>query len=313
VRHRPKHWLEYLALRLAAALLRFAPWWLGQALLWLLARLAFSLLRFRRAETLRRIRQVFGPELPPAAQRRIAWLSLRNLFFNAFELMRADGYTAAWLRAHVENHDPCVETLRRLVTQYGGVVIALPHCGNWDLAGIAAHLAGIRIFSVAGLQRNRLVNDWINRQRRQGICIVERGSLALRQILRRLRQGEVFAILPDVRTRRPDLTIPFLGGQANLGRGMAQFARSAGVPILPVVVRRIGWSRHRFEALPPVYPDNALDKESDIRTMTMRVMSGLEAAIRGAPEQWFWYNKRWVLEPLSAGELSAEATPVGEQ
>ncbi len=305
VRHRPKHWLEYLALRLVAVLLRFAPRWLGQSLLWLLARLAFSLLRFRRRETLRRIRQVLGPGLPPAAQRRIAWLSLRNIFFNAFELMRAGGYTAAWMRAHVENHDPSMETLRRLAAQYGGVVIALPHCGNWDLAGIAAHLAGIRIFSVAGMQRNRLVNDWINHQRRQGIHIVERGSAALRQIVRRLRQGEVFAILPDVRTRRPDLTIPFLGGKANLGRGMAQFARAAGVPILPVVARRIGWGRHRFEVLPPVHSDNALDKESDIRTMTMRVMSGLESAIRSSPEQWFWYNKRWVLEPLSDVETPA--------
>lgn len=296
-----------------AAPLRFAPRWLGQSLLWLLARLAFSVLRFRRVETLRRIRQVFGPELPPAVCRRIAWISLRNVFFNAFELLRAGGYTAAWMRAHVENHDACMDALKRLAAQHGGVVIALPHCGNWDLAGIAAHLAGIRIFSVAGMQRNRLVNDWINRRRRQGVDIVERGSVALRQILRRLRQGEVFAILPDVRTRRPDLTVPFLGGQANLGRGMAQFARAAGVPILPVIVRRVGWGRHRFEALPPVHPDIALDKESDIRTMTMRVMSGIEAAIRSAPEQWFWYNKRWVLEPLTAGVGPGEAEPPWEQ
>jgi len=31
------------------------------------------------------------------------------------------------------------------------------------------------------------------------------------------------------------------------------------------------------------------------------VMRHLDAAIRAHPEQYFWFNKRWVLEPLPAG------------
>jgi lauroyl/myristoyl acyltransferase len=304
----PRHRIEYLALLAAAGLFRVLPHEAALALAWAGARLAFHVARFRRRETLRRIAAVFGTTLTPRQQRRVAWLSLRNLAFNLAELMRAGRFTPAWLERHVENYAPCMARLRELLARHGGLVVALPHLGNWDLAGVAVHQAGIPIFSVAGVQHNPLVNRWLNRQRGFGLHIIPRGSSALRQVVRRLRGGEVFAILPDVRTRRPDLEIPFLGATANLGRGMAQFARVGRVPVLPVTVRRVGWFRHRFDLLEPLLPDPTADAHSDLRRITTCVMTQIEAMIRAAPGQWFWYNKRWVLEPLTAGE-SADVSP----
>lgn len=303
--NRFKHRLEYAGLRMAGGILACFPLPAALGLGWLLARAAFHLLRFRRKETLRRIGEVF-PQSTLRDRKRVAWLSLRNICFNAVELMRANRYTHDWMQRHIENHGDCMQYVRAQIEEHGGVVLAVPHLGNWDLAGLAVNLAGIRIFSVAGVQRNRLVNDWINRQRAQGIDILDRGSSALRQIVKRLRGGEAFAILPDVRTRHPDLRIPFLGSEANLGRGMAQFARAANVPILPFIVSRIGWQRHRFHNLPAIYPDIGLDKIADMRRMTLLVMRGIEEAIRADPGQWFWYNKRWVLEPLDEHKTTTD-------
>ncbi len=297
---RLKHWFEYVALLLFAGLLRILPYRVALAFGWLVARLAFHLVRFRRREAVRRIEAVFGDGFTPRQRRQIAWLSLRNLFFNMVELMRAAAFTPRWLERHVENYQPAMERVRQLVAEHGGVILALPHLGNWDLAGIATHHAGIKIFSVAGVQRNRLVNDWLNRQRGVGLDILPRGSAALRQVVKRLRNGQVFAILPDVRTRQPDLAIPFLGGTANLGRGMAQFARLAAVPILPVAVRRIGWARHRFDCYQACFIKHELESAAAVQSLTEAVMQQLEAAIRATPGEWFWYNKRWVLEPLEA-------------
>ena len=308
----PRHRIEYAALRAAAGFFRVLPHEVALTLAWFGARFSFHVTRFRRRETLRRIASVFGATLTPRQQRRVAWLSLRNLAFNLVELMRAGRFTPAWLEIHIENYAPCMARVRELVTQHGGLVIALPHLGNWDLAGVAVHQAGLPIFSVAGVQHNPLVNDWLNRQRGFGLHIIPRGSSALRQVVRRLRTGEIFAILPDVRTRRPDLEIPFLGATANLGRGMAQFARVARVPVLPAIVRRVGWFRHRFDMLEPVFPDPAADADSDLRRMTACVMFQIESMIRATPGQWFWYNKRWVLEPLKADESAgglADVTP----
>ncbi|NLF23623.1 MAG: lysophospholipid acyltransferase family protein [Lentisphaerae bacterium] len=308
-----RHRVEYTALRLAAGGIRLLPHRAALALAGLLAGVLFHVFRFRRRETLRRIEAVFGDAFAPCERRRIAWMSLRNLSFNIAELMRAAAYTPAWLGRHIENYASCMERLRQLLAQHGGLVIALPHIGNWDLAGIAVHQAGIRIFSVAGVQHNRYVNDWLNRQRGYGLDIIPRGSSALRQVIRRLRAGEVFAILPDVRTKRPDLSIPFLGGQANLGRGMAQFARVANVPILPVTVRRVGWCRHRVDLSDPLLPDRSRDAQEDLARLTTEVMSRIDAMIRADPGQWFWYNKRWVLEPLeeTTGAIGDDAAGSG--
>ena len=296
-------------MRVLAALLNALPYRAALAVAWFLARFAFHILRFRRRETLRRIRQVLGPELAARAARRIAWLSLRNLFFNAVEMMRAPRISAAWISRHMPDFPEHVPMVRELVRQHGGAVLAVPHMGNWDLAGWACHRYGIRMFSIAAKQRNPLVNAWINRQRESGMTVLERGGGTLRQILRLLREGKVLAILPDVRMPTPDLLLPFLGGTANLGRGMALFAISARVPVLLACFRREGWTRHVFERDEPLLPDPALDKETDARRLTAAVAERVEAAIRRYPEQWFWYNKRWVLTPLAPPRPQEKGIP----
>ena len=98
--------------------------------------------------------------------------------------------------------------------------------------------------------------------------------------------------------RTPDIELPFLGKTANLGRGMAQFAKRADVPIFPCIVRREGWTRHHVTVHPPVHPDAGLERDADIDRMSREVVAIIDDAIRTTPEQWFWYNRRWVLEPL---------------
>ena len=64
-------------------------------------------------------------------------------------------------------------------------------------------------------------------------------------------------------------------------------------------VRRVGLAHHVFDLAEPLFPDKSLDEEADIRRLTETVMASIEAQIRSDPGQWFWYNKRWVLDPLN--------------
>lgn len=300
MRYRLQHRLEYATLRGLAAVLNRLPYRAALAVAWVLSGLLFHVARFHRRETFRRIRAVFGPEMPACDVRRIAWRSMRNMAFNMVEMMRAPRIDAAWIDRHMpdfKNHSPAVKAL---VGQHGGAVFTVPHMGNWDLAGWACHHAGIRMFSIAAKQKNPLVNAWINRQRESGMTVLERGGGTLKQIIRLLRTGNVLAILPDVRMPTPDLQLPFLGGTANFGRGMAMFAITAKVPIILAVFRREGWTRHSFDRQPPLFPDPSLAKDEDARRITAAVTAQVDAAIRREPEQWFWYNKRWVLTPVRA-------------
>jgi len=61
---------------------------------------------------------------------------------------------------------------------------------------------------------------------------------------------------------------------------------------------RSGWTRHKWHLLEPVYPDPSLEKRADWYRMTQEIMTRFSNLVRRHPEQYFWYNKRWVLDPL---------------
>lgn len=297
-----KHRLEYVLIRLLSLPALILPHRIALVPGWLVAAFLFHVVRFRRTETLQRIQAVFGEEMTEARAEHIAWISLRNLAFNAVEMFRVRRFTIDDLREIIPGMDEIVAELNckaRAGEGTGGAILAIPHMGNWDLAGSACLLAGSPIFSVAARQRNLLVNSYIQELRGgHGMQILERGAGMLRQVVQRLKDGEFFAILPDTRSRQPGVEVEFLGGTANLARGMAAFARRAGVPILPVIMQRQGWRHFSVQLAEAVWPDPEAEKEADLQRMTRAVMEPIERAIRVAPEQWFWYNRRWVLDPL---------------
>jgi len=235
--------------------------------------------------------------------RRIAWLSLRNLVFTAVDIMRTPATTLETLGRIADYGE-----IQRVAEAHGatgrGAIFAIPHMGAWELPGRFMILRGTPFFSVAGKQRNPLFDHYLNSTRaRSGMPILMRGASTLKQIINRLKQGEMLALLPDVRMRTEAVKVRFLGKEANIGGGMAMFARHAGVPIFPVIVTRVGWTRHVGRIYAPVESDPAADKHADIQRMSQAVMDVISDAIMAEPGQWFWYNKRWVLEPVEPGAL----------
>jgi Kdo2-lipid IVA lauroyltransferase/acyltransferase len=296
--YRPKHIVEFAAVWAFAGLMRCLPYRAALSVGWCVAWIAHRLVRYRVDMARARIRSVLGPDLSTNEVQRIAWLSWRNIVFTAIEMLRVSRITRTWLDRHSDAEE-AVEIFSRHTATGKGAVIACPHMGNWELAAVNSHFHNIPVFSIAAAQKNPLVDRyWNDLRRAPGIETFARGSGLMKQVIRNLRAGRLLAILPDVRVRTEGLPIPFLGGTANLGAGMALFARQCEVPIFPVIVTRIGWARHRVTVHPLIYPDLALTKEQDFTRMTTAVMTIIEAAIRRQPEQWFWFNKRWVLDPL---------------
>jgi KDO2-lipid IV(A) lauroyltransferase len=301
--------LEFAALIGVKALVNRLPYKVALALGWILALIGFRLLRFRRAEAVRRIRSVFGDAVTPRRAEQIAWEAFLNFLFTGVESMRGERVDLAWFEAHLDDAG-FFDTLTRLTGEGRGAVLALPHMGSWELAGAGCRVHGVPLFSIAAKQKNPLFNDYLNRQRaNSGIDILVRGEGSLKQVLRNLKQGKHFAILPDVRMPTPGLLVPFLGSMANVGAGMALFARQAGAPLYPVLLVRRGWARHRLRLLDPVLPDPAAPRDADLLRMTAEVFARFDQAIRDNPGQWFWYNKRWILDPV-APDPAASQPPV---
>ena len=301
MKHRPKHWAEYLLLRACCGLVVWLPYRPALALAAVLARILFLFARARRQEAIRRIRLVLGESCTARQARAIAWQSLRNIAFNLAEILYLGGGRPRPLPRPVEMQAALARFKEHAQAHPGrGAIFACPHMGNWELAGIYVPSIGIDLFTVTGVQKNPLVNAFLQRLRHApGVELLDRGSGAtLRKIFANLRKGKFLAIMPDLRSRLPGIRVRFFGGEANLYPGMGQFAHQLDVPVFLAVMKRHGWTRHTLDLHGPFEPDPALSKDDDAARLSQLVMEIIEAEIRQDPGQWFWYNKRWILDPL---------------
>ncbi len=300
-RHAGFHYrLEYIALRLVQGLVTAFPIrWVGGALRGLL-RVVYRLCWPLKAETVSRVREVFGPETPLSRVRFIARQSVWNLTMNFVELFHLGRMDLAYLRDHIEGTDEARAKLRALIDKHGGVVVALPHMGNWDLAGVACAHFGIPLMALARAQNNPYVEGWLRRNRMNNFEALDRRQpSSFVRIAHHLKSGGAFAILPDVRHNKPGVGVTAFGKpDVQLGKGMAKFARMSNVPIVPFFMERLDADHHRIHLGEPLYPDLNADADADAHRLTQAVWDLFEARILAQPEQWFWYNRRWLLTPL---------------
>ncbi len=288
---------EYVALRCACAVVNAVPYraacGMARGLAWTLV----NVFRFKRRRTVDRIRGCF-PERTEREAVRIAVASLANVLQSAVEMIRAPRLDRAWIERHVKDVHLYADRLKAIADEGKGVVIMVPHSGNWYMAAWAMAQCGVPLFAVAAKQRNPYVDAWMKRQYGDGLEVVQRGSVrVMAEIKGRLMQGRCFAILPDLRVPAKDVEVPFLNGIANVSHGGASFATAAGAPIVVAVMRRES-GMHVFDHLGTLRPDAAISRKEDAIRLTREAMALIDAAIKKSPEHWFWYNKRWILQPV---------------
>ena len=288
---------EYGALRACCALVNLVPYRVAMALATAFGWLAFNVFRINRRRTLERLRSVF-PEKPERELRRIARLSFTNILQTGVEMIRAPRLDRRWMDRYIKDGQLYKDKLQEYVDEGHGVVIMVPHSGNWYMAAWAMAKYGLPLFAIAARQRNPKIDAWMKRQYGD-IDVVDRGSArALVEIKEKLSAGRAFAILPDLRVREPDVEVDFLGGKANVSHAGAMFAVKCGSPIVVAVMRREG-GRHVFDHAGTLRPDpSAPDRREEAVRLTKEAMKMLDERIRLHPEHWFWYNKRWILEPV---------------
>ncbi|NNJ69901.1 MAG: hypothetical protein HKP10_01275 [Kiritimatiellales bacterium] len=296
MKYRPKHVFEYLLFRLIGGLALVLPLRAALGIAWLAAAASHFIGRVHVERTHRRIRQVFGDRLSSSEVRRIAWIAWRNLFFSGVESIRFPKLTLKDIqRQPMASLEASLKNI--LGQRETGFILATPHYGNWEMAGIAGDLLGIPLFVIVRKQKNPLMNNYINRMRRTfTLEVLHREAKIWKSVVDRIKRGKVLAILPDINARR-GLTVDYLNGKATIAPGAAHFSQLADCPIHPVFIRRVGWTRHEAVLLGPILPDPDADREVDQARIMQEIMSAFSKEVLDHPEQYFWYNKRWVLNP----------------
>lgn len=294
-KNRPRYILEYIGIKFLLLLFLILPWRLVLAFGWLVAFFIYNVFRIGVKEAKRRIKQVFGDKYTDMEINKIAWLSYRNFIFNCVELPKLNGVSEKWLSKHCDVA-VAMRKVKSNMPEHGGAILALPHMGGWFVAAAAAAKQGVELCAIAGVQRNPLFNKAEkDLNAKIGISTYFRGAGEMSGAIRAIKGGKILTVLPDVRSRIRGVSVDFLGGKANFGRGIPRFAIECNAPVFPCVILRDGWMKHSIHVLDPIVPDGQ-DSPEIVEKILKDVMKGIEKAILENPEQWFWFNKRWVLD-----------------
>lgn len=176
-----------------------------------------------------------------------------------------------------------------------GIVIITLHFGNWDMGAASLATFGYTTSAPADTfaypPMNRLIVD---SREKLGMHVLPRERLGS-QPMRILRRGEILALLIDVGTVAQKLEVDFFGAPVRVASGPARLARQAGACILPAIVLREPGRPEMVHPMfgPTLWPDPALDEDTDVQRLTQATMTALQELIRPYPDQWFIFHDLW--------------------
>lgn len=168
-----------------------------------------------------------------------------------------------------------------------GAVLALPHMGDWDLAGAWSCAMGMPISSVAERLPDEEFNYFMGVRNGVGMTIYAHSDrTALSKLRSDLDNGRVVALLADRDMSRKGVPVDWTTATGSvpvtMPAGPAHLAVSTAARLIPTISTFEGnRMRLRFEA--PIEPAEGPDA---VAVMTQRLADVLSAHVRTKPIDW---------------------------
>ena len=242
----------------------------------------------RETRIARRHLTLIHPEIDDGARENMTRALMRSMGQGLMETL------AIWTRprarvlrlvqqVHGETH------LQAALARGRGVLLAVPHYGNWEL--LIEFMAARGPFSLVYKASEKAGLECFLQKARSGmnVQLVPAEATAMRPLLRALQNGEVVGITPDQQPRKGGGEfIPFFGRPALTLSLIAKLAQRTGTPVLFAYTERRGDGFDVvFEAEEPALHDAALDIA--LTAMNRRVQAIAERDFR----QYQWTYKRF--------------------
>jgi phosphatidylinositol dimannoside acyltransferase len=253
----------------------------------------------RRDLVARHLRRVCGPSLNGRALRAgvdQAFASYARYWAESLRLPRLDfaEVDAGMSWEGVFHLEDALQTGR-------GAILAMPHLGGWEWAGLWLTLQGYPVTAVVeALQPPELFDWFVGFRRSLGMNIVAVGPDAGTAVLSALRANHIVCLLCDRNVGgTPGVQVEFFGEQTGLPGGPATLALRTGARILPSAAyfsdRHGG---HLGLVRAPLDTSRAGGgMRQDVLRVTQALAGELEYLIRRAPTQWHLMQPNWPSDP----------------
>lgn len=202
------------------------------------------------------------------------------------------------------------EHLARAADEGRGGVLALPHLGNWDVAGKWVHARGWKITAVAELLRPKRLFDLFFRHREElgmGVVALSDEQKVGQELVRLLGENHFIALVADRDLKGRGVDVEMFGQRRKLPAGPALLSLASGSPLFGCSVYDSGedWMIH----IDPVPTERTGDMRADVTRVTTELARRFERAIAAAPIQWHMFQPAW--DGAGAGSDGGPASAAG--
>ena len=250
------------------------------------------------------LRRVLGARASERQLRRVTHLGVRSYFRYWCEVFQLPRTKPADILARMHCEDEW--RLREAVAAGRGMILVLPHMGNWDHAGAWLAGTGVPFTTVAErLEPESLFARFVEFRESLGMEVIpltggERPPYAV--LADRLRAGGTLCLLGDRDLTATGIEVDFFGAPARMPAGPAALAHDTGAALLPVTLfypdRRDWGARIHPQVVAPADGERS-DK---IRIMTQHVADAFAEGIGDHPQDWHMLQRVWV-DDLDRGRL----------
>ena len=191
----------------------------------------------------------------------------------------------------VEAHDE--HLLMDAIKSGSGVIVALPHAGNWDHAGAYFCGKGVKLATVAErLKPELLFRKFVAYREAMGMEVLALDSRSIGTLARRLREGGLVALVADRDLSKTGVAVNFFDGTARMPAGPAILAINTGVPLLTAYVSYTATGIHiDFQSI--AVSDSGTQQER-VQETVQRCADNFAKGIAEHPEDWHMLQRIWV-------------------
>jgi KDO2-lipid IV(A) lauroyltransferase len=282
---------KYYFLRLAYILLGRLPLRVLYGIAHFVGDGAYVLRRKTRENVTANMRQLMGPDASERDVRRAAREVFRNATRYYADLLHVPHMDVD--RFYNEQLDlEGLEYIRSAQARNGAVVVSA-HFGNPEMAvqGLAA--VGISVYALTEPLKPKALSDFTHKLRSAHGHVNRTVSFgAVKEAMRRLKEGGIIAILLDRDVGGTGVPMEFCGAETRIPLGAVDLALRSGADLIPAWAWRIDGYRFRALIGPPMELVRTGNFDEDVRANATRLLLTFETHLRSDPGQWA------VLEPI---------------
>lgn len=287
------NWLIFVIYSSLWRTVRILPERLAYLIFQVLAKIAY-LRNGKRVKRLRKNYQTVSPELSKDELEQNVQQGLGSAMRYWCDTFRISDWSFERIASTVKTKNE--EYLLRPIQEKRGLIVALPHAGNWDHAGAYFCSKGIRVNTVAEhLKPEKLFRKFLAHREAMGMRVLDLNAGVFAELERILESGELVALVADRDLSKSGIDVDFFGKIARMPAGPALLAYKTKCDLITAYV---SFNKNgifiNFTA--PIAIDYSTNQESEVRRVTQLLANQFALDIKSDMTSWHMQQRIFIDE-----------------